>query len=293
MVEFGKEYFEKPYYFYLKDRGNKFSVYYSVSETIKESRENDEEAQFLKEDFSKIRKFITRLIKNGYKLTKEQLKKIFNYFKSDGSEKLDGELQEFVGSDGSFMNSNIPMLNQRQVTKNTTDQTARMTRANQFPYVRVYYGESEEEKDNLIDETDMFDAFGYRETKNAKSYKEASKILKDMGVEDPFERHDRLEKMGFDPQYDKELKTQKKVGHCKNCFAKRRLSELEKGKMQKMIDEIIFKKKNKSDDIFEKEKDSETVISKILIRNIEAIKRIADKEGVGIDKLIKHLKTGE
>lgn len=293
MIEFGKEYFEKPYYFYLKDRGNKFSVYYSVSETIKESRENDEEAQFLKEDFSKIRKFITRLIKNGYKLTKEQLKKIFNYFKSDGSEKLDGELQEFVGSDGSFMNSNIPMLNQRQVTKNTTDQTARMTRANQFPYVRVYYGESEEEKDNLIDETDMFDTFGYRETKNAKSYKEASKILKDMGVEDPFERHDRLEKMGFDPQYDKELKTQKKIGHCKNCFAKRRLSELEKGKMQKMIDEIIFKKKNKSDDIFEKDKDSETVISKILIRNIEAIKRIADKEGVGIDKLIKHLKTGE
>ena len=40
MIEFGKEYFEKPYYFYIKDRGDKISLYYSVSETISESRKN-------------------------------------------------------------------------------------------------------------------------------------------------------------------------------------------------------------------------------------------------------------
>ena len=42
MIEFGKEYFDKPYYFYLKDRGDKISVYYSVSDTITESRKKDE-----------------------------------------------------------------------------------------------------------------------------------------------------------------------------------------------------------------------------------------------------------
>ena len=39
--------------------------------------------------------------------------------------------------------------------------------------------------------------------------------------------------------------------------------------------------------------DSESVIEKLLIRNIESIKRLADKEDVDINKLIKHLKIGE
>jgi hypothetical protein len=173
-----------------------------------------------------------------------------------------------------------------------------MTKASQFPFIRVYYGESEEEVDNLLGEINMEDAFGYEETEDAKSYKEASKILKKMGVEDPFERNDRLETMGFDPEYDDQLEKQKENGFCKDCFSKRRLSELEKGKMQKMLDEILLSKKNKSNDVVKTKKNDEkdnddSVISKLLIRNIEAIKRLAEKEGVSIDKLIKHLKTGE
>jgi hypothetical protein len=294
MLEFGKEYFEKPYYFYLKDKGDKFSVYYSVSETIKESRESDEEVEFLKEDFAKIKNFIKKLFKSGKKFTKEQIKKLLNFFKSKGSKKVDGELQEFVGSDGSFTNSSIPMLNQRLVTKNTTDQTVRMTKANQFPFIRVYYGESEEEQENLIDEVDMSDAFGYEETEDAKSYKEASNILKQMGVEDPFERNERLETMGFDPEYDKQLKMIKKKGHGKNWFTKRRLSELEKAKMEKMIDEIVLGKKKKNDDIVKKTKDeSDSTMSKLLIRNLESIKHLADKEGLDIRDLLKKIKDSE
>lgn len=308
MIEFEKEYYKKPYYFYLKDRGDKFSVYFSVSETLSESKKTDEEIQFLTEDLDKVKDFIKNLFSKGYKFSKEQIKKILNWIKKgvgkketnkknsekEDDEKIDGEMNEFVGADGSFLGSNIPMLNQRQVTKNTMDQTVRMTKANQFPFIRVYYGESEDEKDNLIDEVDMSDAFGYEETEDAKNYKEASNIMKQLGVEDPFERHERLEKMGFDPQYDKDLKKQKKVGRCKNCFTKRRLSELEKKNMQKMLDEIILNKKTKSKDVVTKEKkEDDNVMSKILIRNIEAIKRLADKEGISIDKLIKHLKTGE
>jgi hypothetical protein len=299
MLEFGKEYFSNEHYFYLKDRGDKFSVYYSVGKTLKESKDQDSEIVFLKEDLNKVKNFIKKIISSGKKFTKDQLKKIFNKIqKKEKDVKLDGELDEFVGADGSFLGSNIPMLNQRQVTKNTTDQTVRMTKASQFPFIRVYYGESEEEVDNLLGEINMEDAFGYEETEDAKSYKEASKILKKMGVEDPFERNDRLETMGFDPDYDDQLEKQKENGFCKDCFSKRRLSELEKGKMQKMLDEILLSKKNKSNDVVKTKKNDEkdnddSVISKLLIRNIEAIKRLAEKEGVSIDKLIKHLKTGE
>jgi hypothetical protein len=299
MLEFGKEYFSNEHYFYLKDRGDKFSVYYSVGKTLKESKDQDSEIVFLKEDLNKVKNFIKKIISSGKKFTKDQLKKIFNKIqKKEKDVKLDGELDEFVGADGSFLGSNIPMLNQRQVTKNTTDQTVRMTKASQFPFIRVYYGESEEEVDNLLGEINMEDAFGYEETEDAKSYKEASKILKKMGVEDPFERNDRLETMGFDPEYDDQLEKQKENGFCKDCFSKRRLSELEKRKMQKMLDEILLSKKNKSNDVVKTKKNDEkdnddSIISKLLIRNIEAIKRLAEKEGVSIDKLIKHLKTGE
>jgi hypothetical protein len=295
MLEFGKEYFEKPYYFYLKDRGDKFSVYFSVSETLTESRGNDEEVIILKENLSKIKNFIKKLFSSEKKFSKDQIKKLLNKLNLNKSEKEGGELQEFIGADGSFTKSNIPMLNQRLVAKNTTDQTVRMTRANQFPFIRVYYGESKEEKDNLIDEVNMFDSFGYRETKNAKTYKQASRILKNMGVEDPFERHERLEVMGFDPEYDKQLKMIKRRGYGKNWFSKRRLSELEKGKMQKMIDEIILGKKNKNLDVLDNKKDtnSSSVVEKILIRNLESVKKLADKEGLELKDLLNKLNKGE
>lgn len=298
MIEFGKEYFNKPYYFYLKDRGNTFSVYFSVSETLNESRKSDEEVVLLKESLTKVKKFIKNLFTKGYKFTKEQIKKILNWFKKrkpiKKTEKKEGEIQEFVGADGSFMKSNIPMLNQRQIAKSTTDQTVHMTRANQFPFIRVYYGESEEEKENVIDEIDQSDWFGGEETKYAKNYKEASKIIKDMGIKDPFNRHERLEDLGFDPEYDDQLEDLKNSGFCKNCFVKKRLTELEKGKMQKMIDEIILGKKNKNTDVIsKKDNESTDVMEKLLIRNLQSIKKLADKQGLELNDLLKKINKSE
>ena len=42
MIEFDKEYFKKPYYFFLKERGDKISLYYSVSNTLTEAKKKDE-----------------------------------------------------------------------------------------------------------------------------------------------------------------------------------------------------------------------------------------------------------
>jgi hypothetical protein len=171
-----------------------------------------------------------------------------------------------------------------------------MTRAQQWPFIRVYYGESEDARNNTLSEVDQSESFGFEETEFAPTYDVANKILKKMEVEDPIERDERLKRLGFDRNLDKELKNEKKRGRCKICFTKRRLSELEKEKMETLIDEILLSKKSKDKEVVKKTKEDDKLskpVSKILIRNIEAIKRLADKEGISIDKLVKHLKQGE
>jgi hypothetical protein len=71
------------------------------------------------------------------------------------------------------------------------------------------------------------------------------------------------------------------------------LAELEKEKMDTMLDEILLTKKSRNKDVVKKDTEDKDPISKILMRNIESIKRIAEKEGISINKLIKHLKQGE
>ena len=294
MIELNKEYFEKPYYFFLKDKGNKIGIYYSVSETLSESRKEDEFIEVDISVFEEIQDLISKILKSGKKLTKQQVHKLIDF--KTKKETKDGEIDELVDPDGSLISSNIPVLNQRNLAKKTMDQTVRMSRAQQWPFIRVYYGESEDERNDTLSEVDQSESFGFEETEFAPTYDVANKILKKMEVEDPIERDERLKRLGFDRNLDKELKNEKKQGKCKNCFTKRRLSELEKEKMETLIDEILLSKKSKDKEVVKKTKEDDKLskpISKILIRNIEAIKRLADKEGISIDKLVKHLKQGE
>jgi hypothetical protein len=328
MLQFNKEYFESPYYFYLKDGGSKFSLYYSVSDTITESRKDDDVIEFDADQKEEIKNLLLKFLKSGKRLSKEKVKSILKS-KQKKVNKQDGEIDELVNADGSYISSNIPMRNQRLVTKNTTDQTAKMTKANQFPFIRVYYGENEEKGENIVseedstcpehvspsgkktnmcpddddyeinygknavNEVDQSESFGFEETEDAPTYDVANKILKKMDVEDPIERDVRLKRFGFDRKLDKELKQEKRMGQCKYCFTKRRLAELEKEKMDSMLDEILLTKKNRNKEVVKKDTEDKGPVSKILMRNIESIKRIADKEGISIDKLIRHLKQGE
>jgi hypothetical protein len=297
MINLNEEYFQSPYYFYLKNKGNKIAVYFSVGETLSESRKNDDVVVVDKEIFKDIQKIITKILNSGKKLSKEYVHKLLDS-KSNSTEKPEGEIDELVNPDGSFISSNTPILNQRNLAKKTMDQTVRMTRSNQFPFFRTYWGESKENNLNkLLDETDQSESFGFEETEDASTYDEANEIFKDeLGVKDDCEREERVRRLGFDKNLDKQLKQEKKRGICKNCFTKRRLSELEKQKMETLIDEILLSKKNISKDVVKKTKENNELnqsMEKILIRNIESIKKLANKEGVDINKLVKHLKTGE
>ena len=215
--------------------------------------------------------------------------------------KSGGEIEELVNSDGSMIGKSTPMLDLGMHPRKTMDQTVIATRQTNNPVVRgyrVYYGESEEKDDEkMLDEYNLKPTFAYDETEDVSTYDKADEVLIDLGIEDDCERHERLEVLGFDPNLDKQLKQEKKRGECKNCFTKRRLSELEKQKMTKMIDEILVGKKSNDNDFVKKTKEEEdedkSPISKILMRNIESIKKIAEKEGISLNKLLKHFRQSE
>ena len=293
MIKLNEEYFNSPYYFFCKDKGNKIAIYFSVSNTILESRKNDEVIVVDKEIFKDIQKIISNILNSGKKLSKQYIHKLLSS-KSKSNNKSNGEIGELVNPDGSIIGSNIPILNQRNLAKKTMDQTVKMARSNQFPYFRWYWNESKENNsDKLLDEVDQSETFGFEETEYVSTYDKADEIFKDeLGVEDDIERDERVKRLGFDRNLDKQLRNEKKRGKCKNCFTKRRLSEF----VKQNVDEMIFSKKAKEKEFVKKNKldDSEnSVMSRLLIRNIEAIKRLAEKENIKIEKLIKHLKQGE
>ena len=293
MIKLNEEYFNSPYYFFCKDKGNKIAIYFSVSNTILESRKNDDVIVVDKEIFKDIQKIISNILNSGKKLSKQYIHKLLSS-KSKSNNKSNGEIDELVNPDGSIIGSNIPILNQRNLAKKTMDQTVKMARSNQFPYFRWYWNESKENNsDKLLDETDQSATFGWEETEYVSTYDKADEIFKDeLGVEDDMEREERVKRLGFDRNLDKQLRNEKKRGKCKNCFTKRRLSEF----VKQNVDEMIFSKKAKEKEFVKKNKldDSEnSVMSRLLIRNIEAIKRLAEKENIKIEKLIKHLKQGE
>ena len=49
-MEFNKEYFSSPYYFYIKEGKETISVYFSVSNTLTEARKKDEVIKFDKKN---------------------------------------------------------------------------------------------------------------------------------------------------------------------------------------------------------------------------------------------------
>jgi hypothetical protein len=65
------------------------------------------------------------------------------------------------------------------------------------------------------------------------------------------------------------------------------ISEREKMEMSKMVDEMLAKRSKDNSEVQNKE----TTVSKMLKKNIEAIKKIADNEGISINQLIKILKS--
>jgi len=284
MIEYNKEYFSNNYYFLLKEGYDKISLFYSVAETLTESRKKDKKIVLSKKNEKSIKDLVGKFLKTKKKLNPKQIEKKFKDLDSEG------EIEELVDADGTMLGSNSPILNQKLTPKKTMDQTVAMSRVTNDPVTRgyrVYWGESEDEQDNVVSEVDYSDAFGYEETKDM-DFEDTVETLEDMGVDNGEER---AEEMGKDPKLEK-----KKV---KGAFIRQRLvekepiEEIQRQKMVKMVEDILTKKSKKDGDVVKTDPNSNQTISKFLKRNLKSIKKLAEKEGISLDQLIKTLKYDE
>lgn len=278
MINFNKEYFNNNCYFFLKDRGDTFSLYYSVASTLTESRKKDEKKDFKKKDLKKVKNIVSKFLDKSDKVNKKEIDKELDNVADSG------EIDELVDSDGSLLGSRTPILNMTLHPKKTMDQTVPASRISNDPVTRgyrVYWGESEDEQDNIVSEVDYSDAFGYEETKDM-DFNGTVKTLKKMGVDNAVERAKELGKLP---------KAKKKGGKLKQRLSEKdSIEEQQRKKMIKMVEDILAKKSKDNSDVVKKDN---TPISKILTKNLQTIKKLAEKEGISINKLINILKSGE
>jgi hypothetical protein len=283
MIETNKEYFSSPYYFFISEKKDKISLYYSIAETLTESRKSDDKLDFDKKDLPKVKKGISSILNDKKIKTKSSIKKYFDEVTKDKE-----EIEELVDSDGTLVSSRIPPLNMGLAPKKTTDQTVIMGRMTNNPVTRgyrKYYGESEEEDENVVSEVDYSEAFGYEETKDMDGKDTYKYLVKKMGME-PDDAKDRTEQFGKDPSGKKTKNAPKQIRNKKGFIDRMTLSEIERQKMIDIIDEILLTKKTNDKEISKKD----TNVSKIIKKNIDSLKKMAEKEGMTINQIIKMFK---
>lgn len=267
MIINNKEFYSSPYYFFLKETKDKYSLYFSVEDTLTEARKKDEVVHFKKEKEGDVKKYLKNTIKGKKKKTTKNVK---------------DELEELVNADGVISNSKIPNLDQKMHPRKTMDQTVAAARVTNDPWTRgyrTYFGESEE-----LEEVDMSDAFGYEETEDMDGKETFKYFVKNLGL-NPDEAKERVKQKGQDPTGKKDKKS--KYYHDKNFVTRATLSEIQKQKMIKVLEDILVNKKSSDSDVSEKE----PKVSNIVKKNLKTLKKQAEKEGLSISELIKMLKS--
>lgn len=269
MIQVDNEFYSKPYYFFLRDKGKNYNLYFSASETLTEARKKDVMIKVPADKVEDVKKYIKSLVKDT---------------KVKSTKDIQGELDELIDSDGSMSNSKIPILDPRLHPKKTMDQTVAAARITNDPIARgyrTYYGESVEE----VKEEDMSGAFGYEETKDMDG-KETYEYFKNELEMEPDEARDRTKQQGKDPSGKKDEKSEYKDD--KNFVARLTISEIQKQKMLKMVEDILMRKKNEDNSEVSKK---DVVMSKILKKNLKTLKRQAEREGINLSDIIKALKS--
>jgi len=267
MIDKNKEFFSAPYYFFLKETNNKYYLYFSIANTLNEARQKDDVVSFVREKEQDVKKFLKNLLKSK---------------KPPAQKEVKDELEELVNLDGAISNLKTPILDPRLHPKKTMDQTVAAATITNDPLrrgYRTYFRESE------IDETDMSDAFGYEETKDLDGKETFKYFVKDLEME-PDEAKDRTKQQGKDPSGKKDRKS--KYRHDKNFITRATLSEIQKQKMIKVLEDILVNKKSKDSDISDKEPKK---TSNIIKKNINTLKKQAEKDGISVGELIKMLKS--
>ena len=275
MIKVDTEFYSHPYYFFLRDKGKEYNFYFSVENSLNEARKKDE---------------MVKIPKSKLKQLKLKIEKILKDKKTKNTKEVKGEIEELVNADGAMSNSKIPMLDPRLHPKKTMDQTVAASRITNDPIARgyrTYYGESVEE----VKEVDLSNAFGYEETSGMTGPKAYKYFIEKLDLE-PSDAEERVRQQGKNPFKVKKPK--------KGAQLKLTISEIQKQKAIKMVEDMLMKKKseNKSD-ISKKSSNSELgdknkkiTISQNLKNQINKVVRQAQKDGLTKKDILKIL-SGE
>ena len=95
MISVDTEFYSSPYYFLIRDKGDKYSLYFSAEETLTEARKKDEVIHFDKKKGKKVKNYLEKTVKDKKKKSTKTLKT---------------DLEELVNSDGAMSNSAIPIV---------------------------------------------------------------------------------------------------------------------------------------------------------------------------------------
>jgi hypothetical protein len=275
MIATDNEFYSSPYYFLLRDKGDKYSLYFSVEGTLTEARKKDEVIHFEKSKGEKVKK---------------HLKKVANEKKVKNTKTLKSDLEELVNADGAMSNSKIPILDPKLHPKKTMDQTVPAARITNDPIARgyrSYYGESVEE----IEEIDMSGAFGYEETEDMDGKDTFEYLVKDMGME-PDDAKERTKQQGKDPSGNKDKKS--KYYKDKNFITRATLSEIQKQKAIKMVEDLLTKKNSDNSEVGKKvNADTIEELPLLIRRNLKSLLNKVEKHGFSKEDIIKLIKKGE
>jgi hypothetical protein len=272
MIKVDQEIFSSPYYFFLRDKGKEYNLYFSVEETLSEARKKDEMIKVPKNKVNHVKNYLEKLLKGK---------------KKKSTKDVSGELEELVNLDGALSNSKIPILDPKLHPKKTMDQTVAASRITNDPIsrgYRTYYGESVDEE---VNEIDMSGAFGYEETEDLDGKETFNYLVKNMEME-PDEANERTKQQGKDPSGKKDKNS--KYYKDKNFITRATLSEIQKMKAIKMVEDILMNKKNSDgSEVGKKESEEEKEIPSTIKKNIKSILKQAEKQGLSKKDIIKLL----
>lgn len=263
MINLDTEYFSSPYYFYLTEKKDNYNLYFSVNDSLNEARDSDKMVKISKDKIDKVKKFLEKLLKSKDK--KE-------------SENVEGELEELVNADGNLINSKIPILDPKMHPRKTLDQTVAAARQTNDPFFRgrsyrSYFGES-----------DMSGVFGYDDT-SGMTGNETFEYYKDELEMEPDEAKKRTEEQGKDPSGKKDKKS--KFYNDKNFVTRATISELQKKKAIKVLEDILVKKGKDNSEVDKSVEIEE--LPKEVKNHLNSLKSYAKSKGLTMKQLTKLL----
>ena len=181
-----------------------------------------------------------------------------------------GEIDELIDADGTMLSSKIPILDPHVTPKKTMDQTVAMSR-NVYDIFRMGYRRH-------FYEEDMSKIFGREDDTDFMSYDETVDFLSDLlGIDDADSKSKKKE---IESDAEERALEMGKIPGKKEV---QRLFEKE----EEVSEDVLVKKSKSNGDINKKDK----AMSKLLKKNVEFLKKQAEKEGHTINDLVKMLKS--